>query len=537
MFDKNIRYSRWEFLQSKQKTLTKEVLQSDNSKYLRRAKITRVDPSRCECDVKYLDGPGGHFRCVVSFPFYTPQGFGGGMPQVGSHVLVGFIRENYNSGRGVIVGYLPFHHHAALNHDVVRIEPKKSETHNPWEERFSKFPLTEGQQVISALGSDLYFGHGQLSMSVKGMDEIKLRSDDHTILFNSLNFVHSTEAALHKEGLIIRGHTYIESPEEQEVILLEDGRSQWALTDNGVDSYDSGSNPLCESTHIYFETCDAILPIWEDFEGDAVEEEFCDPIVTQQFGNVVGIDFKDPAKYGRVLRPYRNTSRTTPSFEMGDVSVRTPTGGTDSDYKKDLFQRALCYKIELPRNNDQSNQNSMLAFDKEGRFWTRLGRTWTSDESPFNLEDDLGAGRSWEASIEGSLNWIIGKNWDHEHSWHLETTGSIRWDVGLDDNSKGRGADGKVSLRWTLDGSLLIEVDAPDKMGYGVNIKVNGNARTYVNGNSYETVIGEKHIHSTGNMVLKSDAAVYINGGPNVWINSSAPAPQSANFNQSDYGY
>ena len=81
-------------------------LKKDLLKYFRIGVIDRVDYEDGIVDVSWMDFFGGRTEVPLPSAYGSQRGTIRGMPEVGSHVICGWIRQEQNIERPVIVSYL-----------------------------------------------------------------------------------------------------------------------------------------------------------------------------------------------------------------------------------------------------------------------------------------------------------------------------------------------------------------------------------------------------------------------------------------------
>lgn len=182
----------------------------------------RVNNEKMTCDVQYVYGGQDLMRDVpIGFPFVTRRGFLGGMPEVGTKVIVSLIPTTAANLTPLIIAFLPPYFPVyAYNHDkmstpdaqVPGFRSTKGQT------RVKNQRLYPGEIFLSSdQGSDLRLDE-DISISSRKLNEIQLRSSDQSIILNSLQYYRATDASVKIDGMVAR---YIESPFDHEGNLLD----------------------------------------------------------------------------------------------------------------------------------------------------------------------------------------------------------------------------------------------------------------------------------------------------------------------------
>jgi hypothetical protein len=184
--------------------------------------IRSVNNERMSCQVDFIYPRIGLIPEVqMGFPFMTRRGFLGGMPEVGTKVIVMAIPESDTSNKYIITGFLPSSPPVlGYNHDRIDVtgeqQPGFRETEN--EVRLKNQRLYPGEIFLSSdQGSDIRLDE-DISFTSNKLNEIILRNSDQSIVLNSLQYYRATDASIRVDGMITR---YVESNFNEKGQLLD----------------------------------------------------------------------------------------------------------------------------------------------------------------------------------------------------------------------------------------------------------------------------------------------------------------------------
>jgi len=520
---------------------------------LRPGLITRVDPEKWEVDVQWLDGGGGRSKLPITSSFDTPRAFSGGMPEQNSLVLCHFVRYSQRSADPRIVAYLPSGYKLGLNYDAADAELGEFEV------RRKRRKLYPGEILHSSTqGSDVLLDENvYLTDSV--LDELWIRSADHSINMSSLNNYTITNAGRISNGLTVRndvtsitglGAAYGSflnvndaqgtPPASQLIgtlvpIVLPNGKRIWHVTTNlSALTLDTGGYPWCEHRLELLEVNDGVLSMLEqngDLDvdnlyhskrpdkqpGTPLEDNL---VIIHVMGTLVGNNpltapygGTSGALYGKVLK--RQIFVT--NLDTSPTLLYLPT---TSALEEDKL--ASIYHFQLPKS-DKSGEAKTLAgtpvknptvFDinKEGKVLFNL--------SASSVLDTLGEGRSVEGGIDGGTKLTMGRNTLEKESLRVDTVGKVVSTVGSDEGLLGE------SINLTLKGGLNVTIQqaATDTNAIKIavttgnielvnsgtgNIKIETNAgnvdvKTTSGNVTIETLAGTADVNATGNVNVVS---------------------------------
>jgi len=160
--------------------------------------IQRIDEINMKADIKILTGAGIRFEVELSQSMCGPRSFWGGVPEVGSLVLVGYrdISRVHNLAEAVILGYLPMGNRLGIRYDTFApsdptdIDPEDADFYAKnigRTVRYKRFKLSPGDVGgMSSNGAELSLNRS-VNMANRAGDLIELRDDDRTLVTQTLH--------------------------------------------------------------------------------------------------------------------------------------------------------------------------------------------------------------------------------------------------------------------------------------------------------------------------------------------------------------
>jgi len=440
----------------------------DFYKFLQVGRIARVDNERNIVDIQFSTNPVYSKNIPVTNPFFTGRAFVGGMPEVGSYVICGFIKLTNTVGTPVIVAYLDSEYYRSLNYiySIGKTSDELKELTGVHEKigygvrRLKRRKLYPGDVGLeSTQGSELLLDDGIL-LSDSKLDEIRISSAERTIIQNAVNNFQYTSGTRFLNGLVLRPNAPSIEP-----VILDNGQKMFVVTSDAR-SIDNNGQAFTEMRHEIRETANAVLDVVESYE----DADFADDsakgrlLISQILGTLVGNDKSDISRYGKVLRPQVFAS---------EGNIPTPEDVICKPHE--FFNLASAYQLKF-------DSGTKIDVDKEGHVFAYL--TASSAAHP------LGAGRSMEFASDGSLKFVIGKTNVGERSLELSTEGKVTMHFGFD-------SDTLTSCEWVLDRAMYMTINGTDKNGFA--------RRDELFGHYYEKIHGDKTIDVDGslNVIVK----------------------------------
>jgi hypothetical protein len=176
--------------------------------------ITRVDELHLKADVKVISGSEQRFELDLTQPMAGPRSFFGGIPEVGSCVILGYRRISKQFHRAVILGYLPIGTLMGLKFDpFAAIPPGEVDAEDVQDVenlfgptiRYKRIKGKPGDIVgMSAPGAEFLLSKDVRLINRAG-DSFELRDVDRTLVTQAIHRVESDSASYAFSGAIRRG--------------------------------------------------------------------------------------------------------------------------------------------------------------------------------------------------------------------------------------------------------------------------------------------------------------------------------------------
>jgi hypothetical protein len=465
----------------------------DIIKYLKIAKIARIDYEQGYADIEWIEGVQVQ-RAFVRLPaaYSSLRGCIRGMPEVGSLVVCGWYRgQTHNWEDPIILSYIDTNLDVLNDYRLLRTN-KTPDTLSEINEirqkigynviRGKRRKIYPGEiQVESTQGAELYLDE-DVYLSNSKLNEIEIRSADQSIRISTNQIYSISQAARTWQGMIVREPTssFVFQP-----TVLPNGQKIQIVTDSRNPVH-LGGKAYTEQRIELFEKTDGVLKVSEINSGIDISDQT--PFITLVLGTLVGNDSKDSDKYAKVLRPQIYGSATAVDSSLDSLECKPE----EYDYL------ASCFSLHFNKSRAQ------IDIDKEGHLFTFFPSS--------SNRHSLGAGRSWESFFEGSVKAVIGQESTNHNSLILDTKGSIQASLGFDKN-------GRSAFVVAQKGVHLEVMNAADD-GTAYFIKTNGNYQGYVNGDYTMNVSGNYNIVVKGKIneqILGVKEENYINDKNNVY--------------------
>lgn len=176
--------------------------------------LTRVDELHLKADVKVITGSEVRFELDLIQPMAGPRSFLGGIPEVGSAVILGYRRINKQFFRAVILGYLPIGTLMGLKFDpFATIPPGEVSEEDVVDVRKLYGPTVRYKRVkgkpgdiigMSSSGAELLLSKDARLFNRAG-DSLELRDVDRTLTTQAIHRIDSDSAAYFFSGAVRRG--------------------------------------------------------------------------------------------------------------------------------------------------------------------------------------------------------------------------------------------------------------------------------------------------------------------------------------------
>ena len=517
--------------------------------------ITRVDELNLKADVKVITGSENRYEIDLTQPLAGPRSFLGGIPEVGSVVLIGYRRRNKQIYDAVIIGYLPLGNKVGLRFDpFAPIPPGEVDAGDEDDVtklfgptiRYKRITGHSGDIVgMSSDGSEL-----QLSRDVRfinrGGDFIELRDVDRTLVTQALHRVDSDSAAYLFSGAVRRGAMNL--PLE---IFQKDKNGNFTNVVRGQDTRYFGRDDLAAagvapSTLIDPTTFKAL---------DRINDETEFPSLTYSNGRQVfyasgnpATNFEDPTTGGslrtfteRRLEIRHDTDLEQEVLEEIDgFSIDRPRAyieqvfgtvvGNDPFSTQGQRQYGKVLKPKIFEAFDQTAAPSGFSLDEclrppsttvdeattmAAAYLFRIAQPNSASRNPFAVsvskqgklfvnipgssnENYSSKNVSVEAKLEGCLKAYIGANTPEKYSIHLVCEGGIFLDIG----SSASGECITTNFRGAIKNIFRGGSNSVDDVAHSIDVQ--GNAETHVSGTDIQVVKGSYQKTVDGSHTVKA---------------------------------
>lgn len=493
---------------------------------LRVASITRVDWDTMLVDIKYMNESGGRTKVIMTSAYWSPQAFMGAMPEEGAAVIIGFYHTGADSWSPVILGYLPRDPRAARRIESTQVglpsegaDDTAREGHS-YVQRSRLRKFYPGQILLSSKdASDILLGDDVLLSNSLG-NEILLRSDDQTIVQNSVSNVLNVPGGSIKFGPITRndyvldehinrsGNPLVDSTDYDaaleaglvDPITLGNGKKINYVCDTPANP-NKGGNPFTELRTSVHEFNQVQMNLTEDTDHFA-GGSFRAPLVEQVMGTLVGIDPTDLNTYGRILKPTLYTNITDPKGRF-----RLEEAGRSG------------YMSE-----NESRTNAVAYYLRVGGYQKAITKTGNVMLTiPASTQaGPMGEGHSLEADLSGSAKISLGRERGKGTSLYLNTEGTVVAYLGKgtvdETGAKGRSLDITALSGVSVDvvgadedGNSLVTILANKEYKYvggdqtvevkgNYNLTVHGVINEQILGQKIENYVGDRHLNVGGSL-------------------------------------
>lgn len=456
---------------------------------LRIGELQRVDYENMVGDIHWLQGSSPPAREVpLSNAYWSPRGFLGAMPVEGATVICGFSAAHEDHAtKPYILAYLPNGYITALGFDPFGVAERGALD--------SEVPLDVLQKELDGIygpkrhkmrklyPGDIYGASDKGAEFILDTDarlfdasgaELWLRAEDQSFITTTMDAYHTTSASRFREGRVVRKALtlpvdFVVPPQDTPLfevlaeagIIFDDGSLAPDINSLGGIPMPSGetlvlvgpsgtdlNNPEAEvwterRVEMYETTPIQKMPYPDHYGMDADKiGETKNIYIEKVSGTVVGNDafsLAGRSTYGKPLKPVLFTTASSPQGSPRLESVE--------DDSESSLTGAYLYRMVRPDGLGEV----FIAHDKEGHYFLSIPAS-TSKKS------NLGAGRSVEADIKGSIKAVVGANKGDRSSLDLNASGGMKWNLGTlsaSERSLDINAKGGISLKagQDLDGS------------------------------------------------------------------------------------
>jgi len=193
----------------------KDFASNDNPfEGLRVGIITRVDEHHLKADVKVITGQENRFELDLTSAMAGPRSFLGGIPEVGSMVVIGYRKRSKQIADAVILGYIPMGSGLGLKFDPFAAVPPGEVTPEDQEDaqkllgKTIRYKRIKGKQGdifgMSSSGSEMLLSK-DVRFTNRAGDLFELRDVDRTLVTQTIHRVESDAGCYLYSGPIRRG--------------------------------------------------------------------------------------------------------------------------------------------------------------------------------------------------------------------------------------------------------------------------------------------------------------------------------------------
>lgn len=445
--------------------------QKDDLKFLRIARISRVDYEEGFLDLEWLDHFGERTTIPLSTSFSSQRGTIRGVPEVDSIVICGWIKQSQTLEDPIILSYLDLNYKNSLNYKLTRNKTKEDlkeisttrEKIGYDSKRSKRRKIYPGEiQIESTQGAEITLDEN-VYLSNNRLSEIEINASDQSIRQSSRQNYISTNGSRIWNGLVTR--VPIEGEATTKTTVMPNGQKVQIITDTQL-PFHVGGQAYTEHRTEVFEKSNGVLNINEVNSGFDINH--MKPYITFIMGTTVGNNKNDVQRYSKVLRPqiFGTTDATTPTIDEMEC------------LPEEFDSLAGAFQLKF-------SSGSRIDFDKQGHLFTHI--------SASTGQHPLGEGRSWEGSFDGSIKWTVGANIQKGNSIILDTAGGVKETLGFE-SVKQR------SKETIAQKGIYNEVLAPDEDGNAYYIKTTGNLKFAVNG-THESSISNDYVLSVNGKI------------------------------------
>jgi hypothetical protein len=439
------------FYKTDEKPLGGVQAPQEEYRFLRVARIAAVDSKQGTARIVWLDRVGEAI-VPLTFPFLGLHGGLVTIPEVGSKVIVGWVRGlNQDVGSPMILAYLPENYVEALTWNT---------------SSFNVVKVSEGEVGIQSKQSSLVYVDENVTLSDQYGNQIQINSDDSSINLQSIMYFASNEAYSLRAGLVKR--KLIPDP-----LTLQ--LSDKVITQFNV-PFEAGGKAFTELNVAVSEFGNTTLN-----KPSEIAANEANPLVRFFAGTKVN-DLGVPVDV-------TNTPTVIPGTES-ILEVETQGVGTNKGFFLHVSREGRAY-VNIPRAiKDTSHLHDSLELDTDGRCVFKIGKDTLRGES---VNSDLQGGivshvgktvalqHSYKATLDGGVEVNVGRT---ATGYSIKISGSGKMDITVD-------GDANITSRGNVNIKALakVSVEATNVEVKGVNVKITGGTLT-TNGNVPPTGTG-----------------------------------------------
>lgn len=515
--------------------------------------VTRVDEVNLKADLKVITGGGDRFEIDLTQGMAGPRSFWGGVPEVGSLVIVGYRRIHKQLYDAVILGYIPTGNRSGLRFDPFSVsDPSEisadevdlyTNTFGPVQ-RFKRLNLRPGDVGgMSASGSEFVMSK-DVRMVNRAGDILELRDADRTFITQTIHRVESDAGLKRISGPIRRGAAYLppdilgadgktlkpmsagyygtdelqaagpgvgagteakfantsgrlldlfnDTSEFPPVTYSNGRRVHYPPTSPGVsiEETDSIADAYVEDRLEMSHTSDLSQEVIEEIDGFSTDRR--PPYIERVLGTLVGNDMnstRGQRQYAQLLKP-----RLFQDFLQRSIGKFTleevNRQPTSPDLESVTAAGAFLFRIRPPRS---VGENAFVAaVSKQGKLFVNV---------PGSTQEDYTSGSkniSAEMNLAGALKMFIGASSPERISAHLTLEGGVHLDIGRD------AAGNAITMRFHSATKVSYEGN-PNEDDLAHSIEVNGTKQSSIKGAETKIIEGSKQTIVSGMYQQQAD--------------------------------
>lgn len=542
---------------------------------LKLGRITRVDEVELKCDIRILTGGGDRVEVDLTQAMSGPRSFWGGVPEVGSHVIIGYRRKHKQLHEAMILGYIANGKSSGLRFDPVapsdpaEIAPEDAADYRKvigTQVRFKRLKLLPGDVGgMSAAGAEFTLSRDVRLINRAG-DFIELRDADRTLVQQALHRVENESGVLRMSGPARRSGFYLppdifsdgktlkttqqgyfggtvlkrytasagvvfdsfNNADLYPAVVFANGRqAHYPSTFPAVNFQDpkdgAGAEPYTEDRLEMFHTTDLKQEVREEIDGFQMDRR---PIFIERvLGTLVGNDTSSDTglqQYGQLLRPklfddFRSTSKA--AFITEAIS-RSPLDDSEA------YTTAGAYLLRIvPPPNPAGRNDTISAFamavSKQGKLFMSVpgSRVEKHPSGTKNISAEL--------NFDGAVKARIGAAKPDNIALHLTLEGGAIFDF--------RGGASGAGLQFRTHSSYVVEAQGvPDNNNVAYSEQLQGARESYTSADSTENVSGAKISNVSGGYSILADR-LSINAHSGFGLNAGSINVLSSGKSQYQY--
>lgn len=521
---------------------------------LRLGMIIRVDEVNLKADVKVMTGGGYRMEVELTQGMYGPRSFWGGIPEVGSIVIIGYRSIHKKLGDAVILGYIPVGNRMGMKFDPFSptgpVDPEDKEevarTFGGYT-RYKRLRLSPGDVGgMSSSGSEFLLSKN-VSMVNRAGDLIELRDEERTLVTQAIHRFDATNGVKQYKGPVRRqafflppevvnddgttktlkseaegyfgrddlaaigaggpgSDTRFATPDgtllsnfndyaNYPPVVYSNGKTVFypsTLGTSGVEGpIDEGSgDPFVEVRTEVRHSTNFVQDVHGEIDGFSIRPQRVH--VEHVMGTVIGNDPYSTAGVQQYGQPLRPQIWTTGrSLTQGKFSLQACRRNVEGDSEVSTAAAAYLLRIMPVDSNDDDNPFA-VAVQKQGKLLVNIPKP--SNE----FYADAVKGVSADLNIQGAIKMFVGGATPMNASIFAKLEGGIKAEIG-------RNTDTGNSIDITYNGPVRAKfVGAGDENGNGAVMDVTGTYQTTVSGDYIASTGGS--INQTANGAFTSQA-------------------------------